>query len=215
MDRRQLICTWKNIDATRVKRGLERVILKIRTGGDSNDKIRKLHDLFGFKAMGNALQGGLCAGCIYRTEEFVNIGMEARTGQRGARDLPESIHVEHTVPVAALANHLSMLACRGESDQSLQKFLISHSIATAVQRKQGHVLPKGIVAQGYARRAVDFEENLPFKRYTPDTSILNILSGEKIDLASFSFSDHQVAMVKLLDECGNLELRQLIIPLLE
>ena len=214
MDRRQLICTWKNIDAMHVLRGLERVILKIRTGGDSNDKIRKLHDLFGFKAWGNALQGGLCAGCIYRTEEFINIGMEARTGQRGARHLPESIHVEHTVPVAALANHLSMLACRGESDQSLQKFLISHSVATAVQRKQGHVVPTGIVAQGFARRAVDFETNRPFERYESN-SILNILSDEKIDLASFSFSDHRAAMVELLDECGNLGLQQLLIPLLD
>lgn len=207
-ERHQLLSHWESIDLKRLLRALESVRASFHDN-EPNDKkshhIRQFHNMLGYRAEKNLAAGGLCAGCLYRTQAFVNISQECRTGLQQAPPGMVKIHVEHTVPVAALVAQIEDLKVPNRKNAEpfelrLFKFLIKYSIATAAIEKEGRVAPQGIVRPGYAHRTDAFSKkeahyNRPFMRYVgvpADKSIyiFDVLSGEEILRHKFSFRDH-------------------------
>ncbi len=206
-ERAQLIRHWGRIDARRLEQSMERVLDQSRLGQvkNINDSIRKFHNILGYKAMGDAEGGGLCVGCIYRTLDFIRVSPSKRTGYKPERHKPESIHVEHTIPVTAIASHLMTLKS-GWTRGVFFCELFDSSVATAVQRVQGGVFPDGIVRRGFARKTNAFSDRKPFNRYDlvpTNETIYNVLTGQPVDVNNYTLEDHIRTVEKLVDECAN------------
>ena len=105
----QLISHWQKIDLDRLDSAAKRVQAAVALAAPTkttNHLIRQFHNILGYRAAGTVEHGGVCAGCLYRTADFVNVSQDLRTGSRIHHENQTRIHVEHTVPVSALVDHV-------------------------------------------------------------------------------------------------------------
>lgn len=163
-----------------------------------NHSIRQVHDFYGWMAKHGP--NGTCAGTLYRTHEFMRIERAKRNGTK--QEDRRNVHIEHTVPVASL-----ILALRNERKKftnpiALHRFLMGHSVCVAFSYDEERALGSAGVAastndvfDSAGKRVHDH----PMKRYAPlrahgrwkkDFHIVNVVTGETIDLETFTFADH-------------------------
>lgn len=170
--------------------------------------IRKLHDFYGWMAKLGAGRGS-CGGTLYRTTGFMKIRREERVGSNPRKKSEDpkkpvkNIHIEHTVPIAELVNAL-WYKSDFNNPSEMHKFLINHSVCTAFNMKEESWLrlePKlGRRNDAFTAKG-ELDHDYPFKRYLPlsrfaksqghDFRIFNVVSGEKVNLEEYSFSEHQ------------------------
>lgn len=210
-EKKQLLSHWGGIDVNKAKISMEKIFALFSDRNSNNirsksELIRQFHDLLGFRAKHGP--GGLCAGCLYRTVGFIDISQSSRSGKRSDWNKSFSIHIEHTIPVKAL---VGLLEATLSSKNIFYRTLLKCSIATAVLRRQGYVSPRGMVAPGLSYKLSQFQLERPFTRYllaSEDDVIANVLSGEKVDIESYSVDDHLITFSSVLAECGNESLRR-------
>ena len=160
--------------------------------------IRQIHDFYGWMAKPGKY--GVCAGTIYRTENFMRMPLERRDGSKGPN---RSVHIEHTVPVADLEKSLHYRRAEFETPIDLHWFLMCHSICVAFSHKEELALS---IAKVPNLRNDSFDvrgrlaHKFPFRRYRrlaeyaeargESFRILNVVQGTTIDLDQFSFDNH-------------------------
>jgi hypothetical protein len=117
------------------------------------------------------------------------------------------VHIEHTVPVRVLTAALTANAAKFLSTSDLHRFLIAMSICVAFSHQEEEWLREAGIpastnpafdASGHQRHAFPFRRYLPLvdhaKKHGDRFAIVNVVSGEEIDLKSFSFDDHATTL---------------------
>jgi hypothetical protein len=166
-----------------------------------NDRIRRIHDFYGWMAKENRIRG-LCAGAIYRSEKFLKMKKEERIGIIRNNI---NIHIEHTIPVSDLVNNLKYVNSSKDkkfnSSSDLHEHLLLHSITAALTHAEKLQMSKARIPQRRNEAFhIDGEKvgDYPFRRYLKlkeyNFKIFNVMSGEEIDLDKFTFSDHKKAI---------------------
>lgn len=219
----QLISHWQKIDLDRLQTAAARVraaVARAAPTKTTNHLIRQFHNILGYRAAGSVERGGVCAGCMYRTADFVNVSQDLRTGSRTYHENQTRIHVEHTVPVSTLVDHLESVPAAFTLLEFVT-FLIQCSVVTAATEPQGRVLsdraPVGRVRPGYASRSDVFDlshkhANLPFMRYhhEQDFVIYNVLNNSTVAAHAFSLADHADCVRLLVAQVPHLQARIMI-----
>ena len=157
--------------------------------------IRQIHDFYGWMAMTSTTKpDGGCAGALYRTKEFIEIPPHQRDG---SKKLSRNIHIEHTVTVSDIKNILRKTCEKSSSPSQVHKTILDHSICVAMSHREEESL-----SNGDAEIAQHTNHNIarPFQRYKPLETINsrnsepfevhNIVTGKRIDLETFTLSDH-------------------------
>ena len=217
-ERDQLLAFWRQIDSVDLKRRAAIVVAQYRhraTYRDKSHHIRQFHNVLGYMAAGSLARGGLCAGCLYRTEAFIKLPQDLRTGSKRHPDHLTKVHVEHTIPVSVLAAEIAEFDERYLNEETLTKYLLHQSIVTAMLEGQGRIFhpsrnADGIVLPGFAMDNGAFRKdhphsNRPFMRYTAQATlprIFNVLTSEQISLESFTMQDFHHDLQVLLSEAG-------------
>lgn len=195
-----------------------------------NHYVRQFHGVLGYKAMGGLMDGGLCAGALYRSKDFVSIGQPDRCGSKaGGR---QNVHIEHTVPVSVLVSEIfaryrmwgfmQQPNARDEPDweiwakSSLYDFLQTYSVTTALTLQQGHSAPRGIIRRGLTRK-VDTPLELngnPFTRYVDVAYIVSVsggtgpgfAEGQCVAMDQYTFECHRKRLVSLMNDVNQTDL---------
>lgn len=217
-ERDQLLDFWRGIDPEMLRRRAIAVLIQRVNHAPNRDQghhIRQFHNALGYRAGGTLAQGGLCAGCLYRTAAFIKLPQARRTGSKRHPEHLAKVHLEHTIPVSALTAELAGFAASDLDPAALTEYLLARSITTAMLEKQGkihHPLanPEGMVLPGNAsgNQALVPEHrhwNRPFMRYTggPEKPrIFNVLTAEEIDVEAFTMQDFDRDLRALLEEAG-------------
>ncbi len=150
--------------------------------------VRHMHNRFGWQAGGSTL----CAGVLYRTKDFMALPEAARCGTRA---LGQTIHVEHTVPVATLARHLAN-ADRADAVSTVL-WILTRSVVTGVtdgpDGERHRMVRGGQSRQSYSLTPDHADHDRPFRRYDParHSPIWDVVRGEPIDPDHFTFADHR------------------------
>lgn len=163
---------------------------------------RHSHNLFGWKAGDTLPKLGLCSGAIYRTEQFIEITQDARSGSRGP---DRNVHIEHTVPIAEL--NRQWIEYRRKHQPGLAEvyaWMLCHSVTTAF-----HIDEMGGI-KGYESKTDAFDPtsswfNRPFMRYSMKDvvpTVWNVLSGERIDIETWTFANHFEQIERLFQVAG-------------
>lgn len=209
-ERKQLIETWQSAFQTN---WITKPRSCVRSLADPSETqfgmhFRQTHNIFGWMA-GNTLKNrGLCSGAIYRSERYMSLDPLSRSGSAGPRKTLlhlQNIHIEHTVPIAVLNNRWAHYR-QGKTPDLAETYawMFIHSISTAV-----HMAEKGGL-RSYESKTDAFDKDhphyrLPFQRYTHSATpavIWNVLSGERIDAARWSFADHFEMIDELFAAAG-------------
>jgi hypothetical protein len=109
------------------------------------------------------------------------------------------VHIEHTVPVNVLVKALKFHVRELRSPEAVHKYLIDHSICTALHFDEKRML--GDAGVDSKRSPAFNDEGLkigdhPFRRYRKIASvdnhfrIFNVVSGCEINIDEFTFGDH-------------------------
>jgi hypothetical protein len=171
--------------------------------------VRKIHDFYGWKAKETAEKRGLCSGALYRTAGYMAHAPNARVGRKGQ---DRTVHIEHSVPIADLRRLLERHANHFDTPGALHNFLILHSVATALSQEEEDHMKGGTVKSS---RNIAFQNtgertgDHPFLRYKPllekgiDFRIFNIVTGEEINIETFTFEDHRSTLLAASDLCGS------------
>lgn len=181
--------------------------ISINMKNSEGHAVRQIHDFYGWKAKGTTKERGLCSGSLYRTAGYMAHPPDVRAGQKGHN---RTVHIEHSVPVSVLLKLLKFHANDFETPADLHNFLILHSVATAFSaEEEGHM--KGVVVssrnlafQNTGERTGDH----PFLRYKPllgkeiNFRLYNIVTGEEINLDTFTFEDHKNTLTAASELCG-------------
>ena len=176
-----------------------------------NVRTRNAHDFYGWMSKDGAW--GACRGAFYRSENYMKIALEKRSGKKSDIDEDFGVHIEHTIPVDVILE--SIWHCRKtfesiSNDQMLQKKLyekfLSISVCTAVTRKE----EKTCIPKEYESKHPDFadgrllnmdslNEVLPFKRYNFENGLrlFEVINGTEISPDSWSLKDHTELMSKV------------------
>jgi hypothetical protein len=164
-----------------------------------NWPIRRIHDFYGWKAKEHVNKRGVCAGALYRSARYLMIPQGERSGCKRR----QNVHIEHTVPVAVLMKALRHRILSFATPSALHGFLMHHSICTALSyEEKGRLSSAGVST---ARTPAFYDDgqvgDFPFMRYMAladedhDFRLFNIVSGQEIEIAKFSFADHYKALV--------------------
>jgi hypothetical protein len=176
-----------------------------------NNRARKAHDFYGWMAKDDAW--GACRGSLYRSENYMNIPLEKRSGKRKDRVEGFCIHIEHTIPVNVILKsiwHSRETFRYIANDQMLQKKLyetfLSLSVCTAVTWEE----EKACVPKEYRDEHPDFvdgqllnkdslNEVLPFQRYNFENGLrlFEVINGTEISPDKWSLKDHSELMSKV------------------
>jgi hypothetical protein len=204
-ERNQLVATWKKAlssDWMSAPKAPVRALLTPEIDGFAMS-FRHTHNLFGWKAGDTIAKRGLCAGAIYRTQKFMEITQDDRCGSKVDR---RNVHIEHTVPIAELNRQWIEYRQKNEPDLAeAYAWMLCHSVTTAF-----HINEMGGI-KGYERKTDAFDPtscwfNRPFLRYSRKDivpTIWNVLSGEEIDIGTWTFAEHfeQIERLFKLAEC--------------
>ena len=104
-----------------------------------NVRTRNAHDFYGWMSKDGAW--GACRGAFYRSENYMKIALEKRSGKKSDIDEDFGVHIEHTIPVDVILE--SIWHCRKtfesiSNDQILQKnYMRSSYLFPYAQRSQG------------------------------------------------------------------------------
>lgn len=158
------------------------------------DLLREFHNQLGYKA----LNGGLCAGAIFRTQSFMDT--QPRIGSK----LGQTVHIEHTVPVCVLDAELKTRNFSHYAE--VLAWLLKHSVATAFRKSDETQYLKGVKNTTNAFHPASSEWNKPFLRYkelfADGGSVWNVFDGQMIEPERFTFGDHADIIVRLLRHVG-------------
>lgn len=210
----QLLTHWRSIDLAYLEKYAAKVAGQFIGGAANRDKghyIRQYHNVLGYRAGMGLSEGGLCAGCLYRTEAFIKLPQDLRTGKKQHPAHLTKVHVEHTIPVAVLSSAIDRMGPALWNAKAAGEYLLANSIATAMLEPEGQ-MPKGderpdaLVLSGYSQKTGAFVEGhqhfgRPFMRYTARASrprIFNVLTSVEIDVETFTMTDFRNDLQLLL-----------------
>jgi hypothetical protein len=206
-ERDQLVKFWRSIITRRPNWMTDKYsqVEKIADMGSSgaplassvSSWLRQFHDKLGFKAKGSEADGGLCAGAIFRTQEFM------RTQSRSGSKKDQSVHIEHTVPICVLRAQVSSRSFLSYAEALA--WLLKHSVATAFHySEQARLGGVSRTTNAFSPKSPDYLR--PFCRYKSVFSgreaIWNVFDRKPIDPQSFTFDDHIVLLLQLLHKAG-------------
>jgi hypothetical protein len=222
LERKELLATWRHI----VGKGILACGFKCPTSGD---QIRRRHNQLGWRATRKMVEGGRvslgnCSGAIYRTLRFINIPPACRNGtlanhaNNSPTDVCRNIHIEHTIPVAALAQHINNTPIRQECYKTISPevfWFLSNSVVTAFHRSEKTVIKTGFHSRTEAFAECKGNYKFPFHRYKSDDGfkIYDILNRKIVDFKIFTMDHHRQNIKDLLDEvldpdsCGSIPMR--------
>lgn len=205
-ERDQLLAQWKRAFARQscwftspppqVKR-----VLALETA-DRGMAVRKFHDKLGFCAKGTLKTGGLCAGAIFRTQAFIDLPQDERSGSRAT----QTVHIEHTVPAGVIAGRLGaqLSDVRHTGDLSLA-WLFKHSVVTAMRKGQDASFLRGVTRSTTAFDA-GLDEGKPFRRYrelfAANEIVWDVWNRKEVDPDNFTFHSHIETVLDILHEAG-------------
>ncbi|MCZ7860930.1 hypothetical protein O9X98_05890 [Agrobacterium salinitolerans] len=204
VERDQLVATWTKAFAANWMTSPKASVLALLASDETKFAMafRQAHNLFGWKAGDTLSKLGLCSGAIYRTEKFMSLAQDARCGSKGEG---RSVHIEHTVPIAELTRQWVEYRRKHEPDLAqTYAWMLCNSVTTAF-----HIDEMGGI-KGYERKTEAFNPesdwfNRPFVRYGMKEqvpAIWNVLSGERIDIETWTFADHFQQVERLFDVAG-------------
>ncbi|WP_294321217.1 hypothetical protein [uncultured Sphingomonas sp.] len=153
-----------------------------------NIDVRHMHNRFGWQAGG----GTHCAGALYRTEDFMALPEADRCGTKA---LGQTVHIEHTVPVATLTRYIVGSDRIDPEDTVL--WVLTHSVVTGVTDgpagERHRMVRRGQATRSHALAPDQVDHDRPFRRYDPagHSPIWDMVRGERIDPERFSFADHR------------------------
>jgi hypothetical protein len=156
--------------------------------------IRHLHNRFGWQAGG----GVHCAGTLYRTENFIRIADEKRCGNKKG----QTIHLEHTVPIATLALEIKNIS--KVTPYETLMWVLEHSVITAATHEERQT----IVRSGQHRSSnvftKDGDRGYPFRRYCSDRHLLiwDVVNCRLVDREAFTFDCHRQNIAAVLGWAG-------------
>jgi hypothetical protein len=163
--------------------------------------LRRVHDFYGWKAKDTVDKLGLCSGALYRSARYLEIDPKKRNGSRKSGQ--QNVHIEHTVQVNVLIKTLKYHISDFDSPAALHKFLIDHSVCTALHKDEEGLLKDAGVSHD---RNPAFDDDgrrigvLPFKRYEElargdkKFRLFNVVSGKEINIEKFTFANHVKAL---------------------
>lgn len=216
-EREQLLGHWRSVDKYFLRKSAGVVARQFTSMASNSNKghyIRQFHNVLGYKAGGELAKGGQCLGCLYRTESFIELPQEVRTGKKKHAVGLVKVHLEHTIPVSVLSASISRLGCTHWNEEAIGDFLLNSSIATAMLEEQGRTPNRhpheGLVLPKYTSHSGVFEENhphwnRPFMRYTGQKMsprIFNVLTGVEVDVHTFTMENFHRDLAMLMDESG-------------
>ncbi len=158
--------------------------------------IRKTHNFYGWRAEHKTR--GKCVGTLYRTTGFLGIPPSDRNGtQSKARN----IHLEHTMPASVLLNSLRYRLGSLEGPADVLDFLLEYSVCTAFSHEEENAMKHGVVRGSktdcvHSDGALNLDHPFPFVRYArlfdeiDGFQIINVVTGEPVDIFNFTFDDH-------------------------
>jgi hypothetical protein len=165
---------------------------------DIGNNIRKFHDKLGFMAKDCLKKGGLCAGAIYRSSRFIET--VNRSGARGQ----QTIHIEHTLPIKILRNHL--IDSPSWNYSKLLLWLLENSIATAITIEEKDLIEGRLRDHSDALLSGSEGYQKPFMRYESLCSegaiIWNVFDAVEVDRQSFELKDHRDIVIRILGQIG-------------
>lgn len=208
---------WASINFNKLESLANTVLKRFKEHADDKIKghyIRQFHNALGYRAYGSLDEGGVCKGCLYRTESFIKIAQESRTGKKKYSANFTKVHIEHTIPVAVLTKMIDSFDVPRLQATSLMTFLLENSVVTAMLDSEGRtstskLQSNGLVLNGYSKKSGVFTQNhphfdLPFMRYTGSSNhpkIYNVLTSEEIDITTFTMekfkSDMRIVLNKI------------------
>jgi hypothetical protein len=202
-ERKQLIDCW----APTLRRLIEKPPKALRalveerlTPEVTTARLRKFHDKLGWQAWGKLEKGGLCAGTIYRTREFMQIQQARRRGSRNG----QTVHIEHTVPICVLRDQ--WISVRESRDPMNFDFawawLLKHSVTTAMSYPENRQV-KDSTSSCFSSASDSYRR--PFRRYSDaplaaGMQVWNVFDRSPIDLRAFTFEDHWRSILGALRE---------------
>ncbi|WP_066725788.1 hypothetical protein [Sphingomonas pituitosa] len=162
--------------------------------------LRHLHNKFGWQAGNNAH----CVGAFYRTEAFMGLPDEGRCGTKKG----QTVHIEHTVPIATLLH--AIRSTRPQGSPQIATWILARSVTTAVADGEGrHTERRRIVKRGFARRSDVLtpghgDQNFPFRRYDAESGarVWDLVSRRMVDPDGFNLADHHANLKIALDWAG-------------
>jgi hypothetical protein len=207
-ERQQLLDTWKSAFSTRWMERPRSCVTSLVSPTETvfGMHFRQTHNIFGWMAGNTLARRGLCSGAIYRSERFMALPQAARSGSAGPRKSLihlQNVHIEHTVPIAALTKRWTDYREGRELSLAVAyAWMFVHSISSAV-----HMAEKGGLGH-YESRTDAFDPtsphyDRPFMRYShreEPLAIWNVLSGERVVPESWTFADHLSAVASLFSE---------------
>ena len=145
------------------------------------DKIRKLHDFYGWMSKGCIDDNGLCSGSIYRTEKYMQIPLNERTGKKTTTLGFQRVHIEHSVPINEIYNLLQFKKDQLNSPKAVFDLIFENSVCTAFSNEE----EKTGIRTGYSRKLVEAslinrDRIFPLKRYSENVKVINILTGSTV-----------------------------------
>ena len=202
----QLLSTWRRLLSDKDwKRKLElkaeKYLLAVNSPASRQaaprERLREFHNDLGYRAQPK--KNGLCAGAIFRTQAFIENHL--RIGKRQE----QSVHLEHTVPIAALDKQLRKL--HPMTNIEIAGFLIHQSVVTAFHFNEKSTRTR----KGYSNKTDAFDVssadfNKPFKRYHSAIDgaghIWNVFDKCSVDPDKFTFEHHQDVIRRIIDFCS-------------
>jgi hypothetical protein len=172
---------------------------------------RAIHDYFGWKSKKQTIEDPLsvCKGAIYRTIGYMNINLADRSGARSDKFKPFGVHIEHTIPVHQISQHLweSAESLKGLDGMycldKIQALFFDISICTAMSRVEerqgilkGHSKNHPQMQDGCLKSIVSVNLLYPFARYSDDVEVFEMISGSQIDMKTWTISDHRNLLQK-------------------
>lgn len=215
-EREQLLERWRKINLKKLEKAANLVVQQyVNDTSDKGHYVRQFHNVLGYRAASDLAAGGLCSGCLYRTEAFIRLPQAERTGAKQFPAHLTKVHVEHTIPVATLVSAIERMGFAQWQPKFIYDFLLANSITTAMLEPEGKIPREGessagLVLRGFAHQSGVFANGhpyagRPFMRYTAQQQrprIFNVLRSEEIDVDSFTIDDFYRDLQQLLDEVG-------------
>ena len=163
-----------------------------------SDRIRKIHDFYGWMAKMGSGNFGHCSGCMYRTLGSLLIPPTERDGSKSKN---RNIHVEHLIPVKLLRFHM-------DRNQNIDKrdfltSLLDISICVGLSHEEERLMNgAGVPRSKSEDLSLSFgDDEKPFLRYKKlkdaiqdqggSFLIFDLVRGQMIDLDTFTLSDHR------------------------